>query len=77
MADYDFHLQPNGEQDLKGMVNSGLMSQKDYERAVVMKQEMDEENLGYGFVTFSHADEARLQLLQTKNKINLYGLAEV
>lgn len=38
---------------------------------------MDSENLGYAFVTFSHADEARSCLIDTKGIVNYVGGAEL
>jgi len=77
-SSYDFNLTASsGESDLLAMVQNGSMSKKNYERALIMQREMDQENLGYAFVTFSHADEARNVLIDTKGMLTYAGGARL
>ena len=50
--------------DLDMLVKMGNMTPKNAALAKSILQESQEENLGYAFLTFSHADEARLFLIQ-------------
>ena len=51
-------------QDLDNFVKSGNLSARNAALAKQMIAESQEENLGYAFLTFSHADEARIFLLK-------------
>ena len=42
------------------------MSRKEYELAKAQAKELDQDNLGYCFVTFSHSDEAKMMLYQNE-----------
>jgi hypothetical protein len=48
------------------MVAAGELSPSELEKLLQMRRENDTQNLGYCFITFSHADEARLMLLLNK-----------
>jgi hypothetical protein len=77
-SSYDFSLTAaSGENDLLTLVENGSMSKKNYERALIMQKEMNEENVGYAFVTFSHADEARNCLIDTKGTLTYAGGARL
>lgn len=49
------------------MVNSGEMSKSELDRMLQVSREQEMRNLGYCFLTFSHADEARMMLLKNPN----------
>ena len=53
--------------DLKTQVENGLLTPKQASQIKQMLQESQDVNLGYAFVTFSHADEARLFMLENHN----------
>jgi len=77
-SSYDFSVTASsGNGDLISMVEDGRMSKKNYERALIMQREISEENLGYAFITFSHADEARNVLIDTKGRLTYAGAAQL
>ncbi len=49
------------------MLEAGVISKSVFEQQVQLARENEMRNLGYCFITFSHADEARLMLLQNKD----------
>lgn len=61
--------------DLRSQVKQGLISQKQASQIETLIKEGEEQNLGYAFLTFSHADEARLFLLEHRNPY--FGLEPV
>jgi hypothetical protein len=77
-SSYDFNLTASsGDTSLAALVENGSMSKKNYERALIMQRELSQENLGYAFVTFSHADEARNVLIDTKSSLTYTGGAQL
>jgi hypothetical protein len=52
---------------MQDMVNSGEMSKSELDRMLQVSREQEMRNLGYCFLTFSHADEARMMLLKNPN----------
>jgi len=53
--------------DLKSQVKQGLITKKQANQLSQLLEESTDINLGYAFLTFSHADEARLFLLENQN----------
>ena len=49
------------------MVDAGELTEGDFTKLLQIRKENATQNLGYCFITFSHADEARLMLMQNKN----------
>jgi len=64
-ASYDFHVSKMHK--LKKMVESGEITQNEYQNLVQIAREQEMRNKGYCFLTFSHSDEARLMLLKNQN----------
>lgn len=62
---YDFATRERNSLD--SMLERGLISQKDYNRFKKVQEEAQIRNLGYVFLTFSHADEARQFLIKSQN----------
>ena len=49
------------------MLESGVITQSEYDLRVTADREMEEKNLGYAFITLSHSDEARIMMLSNPN----------
>ncbi len=49
------------------MVDSGQITQSEYDQQVQAAREQEIRNLGYCLITYSHSDEARMMLLQYPN----------
>ena len=50
--------------DIQKQIDAGILTKKQASQLKQMMAEGNDLNLGYAFLTFSHADEARLFLLQ-------------
>ena len=61
-----YQFAQSDEQRWRAMVQAGELSESDLQKLTQMLRENDTQNLGYCFVTFSHADEARIMLLMNK-----------
>lgn len=69
MKDQDassYKYQSSLENKYEKLVEDGLMTQDEFEKAKAYAKELDQENLGYCFITFSHTDEAKVLLFESK-----------
>lgn len=48
------------------MIEEGVFTQNEYDAYLKMKDESNNVNLGYAFVTFSHTDETKFALLMSQ-----------
>ena len=49
------------------MLDSGVITQSEYDLRVTADREQEEKNLGYALITLSHSDEARIMMLSNPN----------
>ena len=63
--------------DLQQKIDQGLVSKKQANQIKQLIQEGQDVNLGYAFLTFSHADEARLFMLENSNSYYGYDPIEI
>lgn len=61
-----YQFAQSDEQRWRAMTQAGELSESDLQKLIQMRRENDTQNLGYCFITFSHADEARIMLLMNK-----------
>lgn len=61
-----YEFSQTDEQRWRAMVDAGELTNSDLNKLLQIRRENETQNLGYCFITFSHADEARLMLLLNK-----------
>ena len=59
-ADIDHQYREFEQEKIEDLIASGQINREEFERAKATSMQHRQANLGYAFVTFSHADEAKL-----------------
>ena len=62
---------------MESQIRQGLITEKHASQIKQLTAESQDENLGYAFVTFSHADEARLFILENPNPFFEYDPIDI